>query len=232
MKRIIINHKSYLSIDEIKEYIEKFPKLVREDLDIVIFPNILYLSLFEDFCTEVGAQNFYSESYGDYTGEINLEALRKLNINYTMISHKDRLNNLLDSSSMVREKLYKSLNNDFKTILVVGEDKMNNDPFKSIKGDLNYLLKNVNKDKLNNLIILYEPMWLNDEVQDLNIIRKTVIDIKEYFINYFKINIEVLYGSEVNSNNINEILEVCDGVGIGKNSINIDTLKDILDKIS
>ncbi len=232
MKKIIINHKSYLSIEDIKSYMEEFPNLIREDLDIVVFPNILYLSLFEDFCTEVGSQNFYSENYGDYTGEINLKALRDLNVNYTMICHKDILSNLLDSSSQAREKLYKSLNNDFKTILVVGEDKMSNDPFKSIKGDLNYLLKNVDKDKLNNLIILYEPMWLNDEMQDINIIRKVVIDIKEYFINHFKTDMEVLYGSGVDSNNINEILNVCDGVGIGKNSINIYTLKEIFDKIN
>jgi predicted TIM-barrel enzyme len=43
---------------------------------------------------------------------------------------------------------------------------------------------------------------------------------------------EVLYGSGVDSNNINEILNVCDGVGIGKNSINIYTLKEIFDKIN
>lgn len=232
MKKIIINHKSYLSINEIKKYIEEFPNLVREDLDIVVFPNVLYLSLFEDFCTEVGTQNFYSETYGDYTGEINLEALKELNVNYTMISHKDRLNNLLDSPSQVREKLYKSLNNDFKTILVIGEDKMTNDPFKSMKSDLNYLLKNVNKDKLNNLMILYEPMWMDDELQDLNLIRKTVIDIKEYFINYFKTDIEVYYGSGINSENAKEVLEFCDGIGIGKNSTDINVLKDILDNIN
>ena len=231
MKKIIINHRGYLSINEIKNYIEEFPELVREDLDIVVFPNILYLSLFDDFCTEVGAQNFYSETYGDYTGEVNLTALKELNVNYTMISHKDRLNNLLDSPSQVREKLYKSLNNDFKTILIVGEDKMTNDPFRSIKGDLNYLLKNVNKEKLNNLMILYEPMW-TDEFQDLNIIRKIVIDIKEYFINYYKTDIEVYYGSGINSENVKDVLEVCDGVGIGKNSIDINTLREILDKIS
>lgn len=232
MKKIILNHKSYLSINEIKKYIEDFPKLVNENLDIVVFPNILYLSLFEDFCTEVGSQNFYSENYGNYTGEINLEALKKLNINYTMISHKDRLNNLLDSPSQIREKLNKSLNNDFKTILVVGEEKMMDNPFKSIKGDLNYVLKNINKDKLNNLIILYEPMWLNDEIQDINIIRKVIIDIKEYFINHYKRDIDVYYGSGVSEDNINKILEFCDGVSIGKESLDVYKLREIFDNIS
>ncbi len=231
MKKIILNHKSYLSIDEIKKYIEDFPKLVNEDLDIVVFPNVLYLSLFEDFCTEVGSQNFYSETYGNYTGEINLEALKKLNINYTMVSHKDRLNNLLDSPSQIREKLNKSLNNDFKTILVVGEEKMSEDPFKSIKGDLNYVLKNINKEKLDNLSILYEPMWLDEEMQDINIIRKVVIDIKEYFINHYKKDVNVYYGSGVNENNINEILEFCDGVCIGKESLDVYKLREIFDNI-
>ncbi len=232
MKKIVLNHKSYLSINEIKKYINDFPKLIKENLDIVVFPNILYLSLFEDFCTEVGCQNFYSETYGDYTGEINLEALKDLNINYTMVSHKDRINNLLDNSNQVRDKLNKSLNNNFKTILVVGEEKMSNDPFKSIKSNLNYLLKNINKDKIDNLIILYEPMWLNEEVQEIDIIRKVVIDIKEYFISNYKREVDVYYGSGVNKDNINEVLEFCDGVCIGEHSTDINVLKDIFDKIS
>lgn len=232
MKKIVLNHRSYLSIEEIKKYIEDFPKLVNEDLDLVVFPNVLYLSLFEDFCTEVGAQNFYSETYGNYTGEINLEALKELNINYTMVSHRDRLNNLLDSSAQVREKLSKSLSNGFKTILVVGEEKMCEDPFKYIKGDLNYLFKNMDREKLNNLIILYEPMWMNDEVQDINIIRRVVIDIKEYFINHFKKDIDVYYGSGVNENNINNILEFCDGVCIEKESLDVYKLREIFDNIS
>ena len=49
MKKIIINHKSYLSIEDIKSYMEEFPNLIREDLDIVVFPNILYLSFFFRF---------------------------------------------------------------------------------------------------------------------------------------------------------------------------------------
>ncbi len=232
MKKIVLNHRSYLSIEEIKKYIEDFPKLVNEDLDLVVFPNVLYLSLFEDFCTEVGAQNFYSETYGNYTGEINLEALKELNINYTMVSHRDRLNNLLDSSAQVREKLSKSLSNGFKTILVVGEEKMCEDPFKYIKGDLNYLFKNIDREKLNNLIILYEPMWMNDEVQDINIIRRVVIDIKEYYINHFKKDIDVYYGSGVNENNINNILEFCDGVCIEKESLDVYKLREIFDNIS
>ena len=232
MKKIILNHRSYLSIEEIKKYIEDFPKLVNEKLDIVVFPNILYLSLFEDFCTEVGCQNFYSETYGDYTGEINLESLKKLNVNYTMISHKDRVNSLLDTPSQLREKLNRSINNDFKTILVVGEEKMVEDPFKYIKGDLNYILKNINKEKLDNLTILYNPMWLDDKSQDVNIIRKVVIDIKEYFINHYKKDIDVYYGSGVNEDNINEILEFCDGVCIEKESLDVYKLKDIFDSIS
>lgn len=231
MKKIILNHKSYLSIEEIKKYIKDFPKLINKDLNIVVFPNILYLSLFENFSVEVGCQNFYSETYGDFSGEVNLEALKKMNIHYTMVSHKDRLNNLLDSTNQVKEKLNLSLNNDFKTILAVGENKMNDNPFKLIKGDLNHVLKNINKEKLNNLIILYEPMWINNESQDINVIRKVVIDIKEYFINYYKKDIEVIYGSGVNGNNINDILKFCDGVCLGKDYLDLSKLKDLFDKI-
>ena len=73
MKTIILNHKSYLSYEEIKKYKEELEKTkIKENL--VLMPNIVYLSMFNNSKLNIGSQNFYSYNYGSYTGEICSES--------------------------------------------------------------------------------------------------------------------------------------------------------------
>lgn len=231
MKKLILNNKSFLGIKEIEKYKEEIGSITG-NIDIILFPNIIYLTMFDNYSHKIGTQNFYSFNEGSYTGEINLHSLKEIGINYTLLGHSERIINKLDSKSIIKEKLKTSLDAEFNSILIVGEPKYLKDPFKSIKSDLKYYLKEIGKNKIEKLSIMYEPSWLDDGSQDLNIIRKVVIDIKEYFIKNYKTDVDVYYGSGVNKNNINEILEVCDGVGIGKKSIDIKFIKSIIDKIS
>ena len=231
MKKLILNNKSYLTLEDVLIYKEKLKNIKSEKLDIIIFPNIIYLSLFDNFKYSVGTQNFYSYNAGNYTGEVNLESLKKLNVNYTMLNHSERRINGLDSKELIKEKVFKSLKANFNTILIVGEKEYTKDPFKHIKKELDYYLKDIESDKIKCLSIMYEPSWL-DDCQDINIIRKIIIDIKEYFINKYKEEIEVYYGIGVDEKNANDILEFTDGIGIGKKSIDIKFINKIIDKLS
>lgn len=233
-KKLILNHKSYLSINEIEVYKKELEKISSKNVDIILFPSVIYLSMFNDYKHKVGSQNFYSYNYGNYTGEINLESLKSLGINYTLLNHYERIENGIDSYNIVKEKIFKSLSSNFNTILMVGETKKVKNPFSYIKKQLNYYLKNIEEAKIKNLSILYEPSWILDssEYQDINVIRKIVVQIKEYFIKKYKLDIEVYYASGVTKENINEILEVCDGVGLGKKSTDVKYIKDIIDKLS
>ncbi len=232
MKKLILNNKCYLSLNDIENYKKDITIINSKKIDIVLFPNIAYLSLFKNFKFKVGSQNFYSSDYGNYTGEVCLESLKDLSISYTILNHSERLINGLDNKSLIKEKLFRSLTAKFNTILVVGEPKYMKEPFQYIKKELNYYLKDIEILNLKNLSIIYEPSWLENDSQDINIIRKVVIDIKEYFIKNYKTDIEVYYGIGVNKNNINDILEVCDGVGIGKKSVDIKYIRDMVDKIN
>lgn len=232
MKKILLNNKSYLNLKEIEKYKKDLDKISNKKIDIILFPSIIYLSMFKNYNHKIGTQNFYSYNYGNYTGEINLESLKDLGVTYTILNHSERLINCLDTKSLIKEKVFKSLTANFNTILVVGEPKYMKDPFKHIKKELDYFLKNIENEKIEHLSIIYEPSWLGDDFQDINIIRKVVIDIKEYFINKYKLDIDVYYGIGVNVDNVNDILEICDGVGIGKKSTDIKYIKNLIDKIS
>lgn len=231
-KKLILNHKSYLSIEEIENYKKEFNILNIDSFDIILFPSIIYLTLFRDFKYFIGAQNFYSCSYGNYTGEINLESLKTLGVDYTLVNHFERINLEIDSRSLIKEKVHNSLYSGFSTILMVGEPKKNKNPFSYIKKELVYYLKNIDSSKIKNLSILYEPSWKSEDSEiDINLIRSVVVQIKEYFIGRYKLDVDVYYASGVNADNIINILEICDGVAIGKDSTNIDYIKNIISKL-
>lgn len=231
MKKIILNHKSFLNIKEIEKYKKELNSISKKNIELILFPSVIYLSLFKEYKHNIGAQNFYSYNYGNYTGEINLESLKDIGINYTMLNHSERTKNKLDTKELIKEKVFKSLNSNFNTILIVGEDKCIKEPSKHILKELKYYLKDIENKKLNKLSIMYEPSWLDMDSQDENIIRKVVIDIKEYFIRNYNLNVDVFYGIGVNEENVLNILENCDGIGIGKKSTDIKFVKNIIDKI-
>ncbi len=233
MKKIILNQKSYLTYDEMLKYKSEFDKFSNDKYELVLFPPVLYLSMFKDFKYPLGSQNFYSSKEGSFTGEISLEALKSIGATYTMVANHDRRKYNGETSADSKEKLFKSINAKFNTLLYIGEVKKSIHAFTYIKRELNMYLKNVDKSSLKYLSIVYEPNWSigNSEIQDVNKINKILKRIKIYVKNIYGVNINVYYGGRVNKNNIHEIFEISDGIVLGKVSTNTKELKDLLSKI-
>lgn len=224
MKTIVLNNKCYLSIDEITKYKNKLEKL-KTNHNLVLMPNLAYISMFKDSKLNIGSQNFYSYNYGSYTGEICLESLKDLNITYTLVGHPERILLKLDSYQEIKDKLFRSLNMGFKTILCIGHDEK----LSTIKKELKFYLKGIEYSSIKNLIIAYEPISKieSDEI-NLDDIAYLYKYIKEYSLKNLDEEVPFIYGGSVNSDNVEEILNITDGVIIGKNSININEIEKII----
>ena len=159
MKKVILNQKSYFFYDDMVKFKNSFDKLKTNDYEFIIFPPILYLSMFKDSKYKVGTQNFFGYKMGSFTGELNLESLKKIGINYTLIGHFERRKIVFESYEMAKEKLFKSLGSKCNTILCVGEVKKTRKPFNYIKKELNYYLRSIDSSTLKYLSIAYEPNW-------------------------------------------------------------------------
>lgn len=136
---------------------------------------------------------------------------------YALINHHDRN----EEKEIVKEKINNAIKNNIKVILCVGNNDINN--YEEIKKQLDYFL--INK----NIIIAYEPYKMigtNNKIE-INDIENIVKNIKKNFN-----NITVLYGGNVNLKNIDEILNVTDGVLIGRLSYNPHKLISLLSKMS
>lgn len=233
MKKIILNQKSYLNYDEMEKYKKEFDKLKPKNFEFVILPPILYLSMFKNSNYKVGTQNFFSYISGSFTGELNLEALKYIGINYTLIAHFERRKLMEESYAVQKEKLFKSLNSKCYTILCVGENKKTRKPFNYVKKELNYFLKDMESTNIKYLSIAYEPNWAigSGDVQDVLKIERTINKIKEFINKKYQIEVEVYYGGSISKDNIKEIFSITDGIVLGKVSTNIDNLKDLIKEI-
>ena len=228
MKTIILNHKSYLNYDEITNYKEEINKIQKENINLVLLPNIAYISLFKNTNITLGTQNFYSYNFGSYTGETSLEILKSLNVTHTIVGHPERLLLRIDTYNQIKDKLFKSINSGFKTILCIGHDAN----IKIIKKELKFYLKGLEHTVLNNLIIAYEPAnKIEDGIVNLEEIENICVYIKNYFEKNYNINIPFIYGGSVNETNIKEVLNITNGVILGKISTNIEKLKKIIEEI-
>lgn len=225
MKTIVLNHKSYLSYEEISKYKNELNNINPKNINLILLPNLAYLTLFQNEEIKLGAQNFYSYNYGAYTGEISLEILKSLKVTYTLVGHPERLLLGIDNYNQIREKLIKSLNSGFNTILCVGH----NENMKILKKELKFFFKGLKYNVLENLIIAYEPeSKIEDGIIDIKEIKYIRDYIKNYMQKNYELNIPFFYGGSVNKENIKEILTITDGVLIGKKSTNIKSLKEIL----
>ena len=229
MKKIILNHKSYLKYNDVIKYKMEIEN-IDSNYDIVIFPQLIYLSLFNDSRYKIGSQDFYSSSMGSFTGEINLESLTSINVSYTMISQYERNKILGEDKSESREKLYRSLNSKFNTLLCIGEDKRTCKPMYSIKNKLNYYLKNIDGTKLKRLSIIYEPSYSirNANIKDIEYLTDLIKRIKNYCKSRYNINVEVYYAGLINEDNFKQIINICDGAVLGKMSTDIKFIKSII----
>lgn len=234
MKQIVLNNKSYFDYDEFKKYKTGIEKLKAEDCELILLPPMVYLSLCKTSKMKIGAQNFYSYIKGNFTGETNLETLKSMNINTVLVGHYERKVIGLEPYSMIKEKLFKSLNAKFETILCIGEFKEKDNATKYIKKELDYLLKNLEEYNLDHLTLAYEPGWAigGRETLETKRIAKIVNYIRKYMDKKYNKEVKVLYGGSVSKDTIKEILEITDGVLIGKLSTDVDKTKELIDKIN
>ena len=143
--------------DEMVEFKKEFDKFKLKNSEFILFPPVHYLALFKDSKYKVGTQNFYSYKAGSFTGEVNLEALKDMNINYTMIGHYERRKFIYEPYEIAKEKLFKSLNSKCETILCVGEQSKTRRPFSYIKKEISFYLKSIESATLKYLNIAYVP---------------------------------------------------------------------------
>ena len=109
-----------------------------------------------------GAQNFYFEKSGAYTGEISATMLRELFVKYVIIGHSERRQIFGETDSLINKKVLAAHANELKPILCVGEtleEREAGTEKQVLETQLRGGLAGVGAEQLLETVIAYEPVW-------------------------------------------------------------------------
>ncbi len=162
------NWKMYKTTAEAKAFAEEFSKLYK-DTDVraaICAPFTQLAALKEAFAgtnVKLGAQNVHFEDEGAFTGEISVEMLKEIGVDYCIIGHSERREYFAETDETVNLKLKKLFSSsEIIPILCVGEnlsEREAGNAFDVVEGQLKADLEGIDKADVSKLVIAYEPIW-------------------------------------------------------------------------
>ncbi len=167
-KKIIAgNWKMNMVPSEAVKLVETLKPLVQnDDVDVVYcVPAIDIVPVVEavkDTNVHVGAENFYIEDKGAFTGEISAPMLKDAGVEYIIIGHSERRDIFGENDILINAKVKKAFASGLKPILCCGESLAlrKAGTYKEwIERQITWDLSGVTADQVKELVIAYEPIW-------------------------------------------------------------------------
>lgn len=110
----------------------------------------------------LGAQDFYHQPNGAFTGEVSLDMLKDVGTSVVLIGHSERRHVIGESDILINEKVLASLEAGMEVILCIGEkieQREANQTDAINAGQLGYGLAGVSAAQMAKITIAYEPVW-------------------------------------------------------------------------
>ncbi|MDA2969783.1 MAG: triose-phosphate isomerase [Actinomycetota bacterium] len=253
MKKIIIgNWKLNLTHLEGIQLLQKINYSLQKDteeyVEVVLAPSFTSLRSIQTVIStdklkiKLSSQDVSRYSEGAYTGEVSANQLLKLSVDYCIVGHSERREYFHETDEIVNEKVLKLLDSEIVPIFCFGESLQNREQgnyLDYIKNQINTGLKNVRKDKVNKLVLAYEPIWaigtgnvatIDNIIEVLEYV-KVLVSEKSFFSEE---NILLIYGGSVSPDNASEILntKIVNGALVGGASLDSDKFVKIINSIS
>ena len=220
-KRIIAgNWKMNMTPSEAVKLVEELkPLVVNDDVDVVYcVPAIDIVPVVEAVKgtnVQVGAENFYIEDKGAYTGEISAPMLVDAGVKYVIIGHSERREYFKEDDAFLNKKVKKALASGLTPILCCGETLEQREmgvTMDWIRLQIKSDLAGVAADDVKNLVIAYEPIWAigtgktatSDQAEEVcKGIRELIAEI--YDTDTAEA-VRIQYGGSMNAGNAKELL--------------------------
>lgn len=168
-KIIAANWKMNMTVSEAEAFLKDFRMEIEDvtGVEIVIAPPFTALAKLSELLggsqkVRLGAQNFYFEKSGAYTGEISAAMLRELFVRYVIIGHSERRQIFGETDDLINKKVLTAHASELKPILCVGETLAEREAGKEkevLETQLRGGLAGVTSELLVETVIAYEPVW-------------------------------------------------------------------------
>ena len=226
---VVLNNKCNLDYEEFIKYNEELNS-INTNIDLVLCPSMLYVSLFKSDKIVLGSQKVDMYDMGAYTGCVNAKQLKSLGVKYSLVGHSEVRKYKNITPEGINKKIKKLLEEGITPIYCIGETKEerdNNTYKKLLKEDIIESLKDLSDEEKEKVIVAYEPVWSigTGNIPKCYEINEVIDIIKQELPNN-----KVLYGGSVNEENINFFNTNCnlDGYLLGGVSLKPDKLQKLL----
>lgn len=162
----------------------------------------------------IAAQNCYSKKSGAYTGEVSVEMLQSLGIQWVILGHSERREYFNESNQLLADKVNIVLEHELQPIFCCGEplairEKGTQNEF--VAQQLEESLYHLSAAQIQQVVIAYEPIWAigtgktatSAQAQEMHAFVRAEL-AKKYGANVAN-NITILYGGSVKAANAKEI---------------------------
>lgn len=167
----------------------------------------------------VAAQNCHHKKSGAYTGEVSVEMLHSMSINYCVIGHSERREYNAESNAMLADKVNLCFENFITPIFCCGEplairEAGTQNDF--VAAQLKESLFHLPAETIKNIIIAYEPIWAigtgktatTEQAQEIHRYLRSVI--AGQYGDAVANEIPILYGGSVKASNAKELFSCPD----------------------
>ena len=164
---------------------------------------------------KLGAENFYIEDKGAYTGEVSAPMLKDAGGEYIGIGHSERRDIFGENDILLNKKVKKAFASGLKPILCCGESlelRKAGTYTEWIKRQITWDLDGVTADQVKELVIAYEPIWAigtgetatADQAEEVcKMIRETIAELYDAPTAEA---VRIQYGGSMNASNAAELL--------------------------
>ncbi len=207
----------------LNELLEK-PDTLNDHQKVVVAVPFPYLQLAQSKLagrknTFVAAQNCYSKKSGAYTGEVSVEMLQSLSIQYVVLGHSERREYFGESNALLAEKVNITLEFGLTPIFCCGEPldiREAGTQNEYVAKQIDESLFHLSAEQLQQLVIAYEPIWAigtgktasADQAQEMHAhLRATLAEKYGWDVAN---KISILYGGSVKGANAADIFSRAD----------------------
>ena len=240
------NWKMNKTVQEAQEYTAALlPRAADADgVDVVVFAPFTCLRevarMAGDSAVIAGAQNFYYEDAGAFTGEVSAPMLLDVGAGAAIVGHSERREIFGETDDMVARKAKRAVEADLLPIVCVGETKEERDAggmWEKVSGQVGRVIEDLEDAGGESVVFAYEPIWAigtgetatPEDAQDA--IGKIRDLLRETRGDDFAGSVRILYGGSVKPENAAEIMaqEDIDGALVGGASLEVESFVELIE---
>ena len=213
---------------------------LNSNVDVIICPSFPYLAAWNIAAQAqqlnskiyLGAQNVCQHAQGAFTGEVSVDMLNEVSVNFVIIGHSERRSIYKETDQQVADKVKATLDAGLTPILCIGEseaERMAEQTDKVLAQQLQPVIDVIGIERFADIVIAYEPIWAigTGKTASAQMAQQTHQFIRQFIANV-DINVAnkvpLLYGGSVNAKNSEELFAQTDIDGglIGGASLKVD----------